>query len=80
MDVAVDHDRKRMLAPAVRQFAPSRIEKQLLTQVFELLCNPPSKVEHSESTSRETTRARSETQVSSELSACEKPFARRHVA
>lgn len=27
-------------ALVVRQFTPSRLERQLLTQVFELVCNP----------------------------------------
>lgn len=77
MDVAVDHERKRMPAVTVRQFAASRIEKQLLTQVFELLCNPPSRVECPESTYREAT---SGTQISGERSQHEEPFPGRRVA
>jgi hypothetical protein len=42
MDVAVNHDGKLTTAMTVRQFAPSRIEKQLLAQVFELLMTPRS--------------------------------------
>jgi hypothetical protein len=37
MDVAVNHDGKRTTATTVRQFAPSRVEKHWLAQVFELL-------------------------------------------
>jgi len=40
MDVAVDHDRKLVTAMAVRHFVPSRVEQELLAQVFELLCMP----------------------------------------
>jgi hypothetical protein len=31
-----------MTGSVVRQFAPSRIERQLLAQVFELVCGQPS--------------------------------------
>jgi len=40
MDVAVNQDGKLTTATTVRQFAPSRVEKQLLAQVFELLMTP----------------------------------------
>ncbi len=80
MDVAVNHDRRRVLAVRSRQFAPSRIERQLLTQVFEWLCNSPTQVEHPESADRGATKPGSETQGSIEPIGCEQPFARRHVA
>jgi hypothetical protein len=56
MDVAVDHDCKRMPAMTVRQFAPSRLEKQLLIQVFELAFNPQRQTNPLESARAETTR------------------------
>lgn len=80
MDVALGHDRKQLPAVTVRQFAASRIEKQLLTQVFELLCNPLSRVEHSQSPGRMATNPRSETEISNERGQCETPFARRRAA
>ena len=80
MDVALGHDRKPLPAVTVRQFTASRIEKQLLTQVFELLCSPLSRVEHPQSPGRMATNARSETEPSNERSQCEIPFARRRAA
>lgn len=38
-----------MTAAVVRQFTPSRIERQLLAQVFELVCGQRSEVEESRS-------------------------------
>ena len=34
----------RVIALVVRQFAPSRIERQLLAQVFDLVCCEPSPI------------------------------------
>ena len=78
MDVAIVHDRKRMPAVPVRQFAASRVEKQLLCQVFELLlCNPPTRVEFPESMGREATATQSAPHISNDRSQCEKPLVRR---
>ena len=38
MDDAGHGDRNSAIALVVRQFAPSRIERQLLAQVFDLVC------------------------------------------
>jgi hypothetical protein len=47
MDGSSKHGGKAMTAMVVRQFTPSRIERQLLAQVFELVCGPRWKAEGS---------------------------------
>lgn len=44
MDGLCNSASKKVAASVVREFSPSRIECQLLTQVFELVCGPPSAV------------------------------------
>ncbi len=44
-----------MTATVVRQFTPSRIERQLLAQAFELVCGQRSDVEESRSTGQSAT-------------------------
>ena len=39
MDDSGKDNRNRVIALVVRQFAPSRIERQLLAQVFDLVCH-----------------------------------------
>jgi hypothetical protein len=50
MDGALKDAGNAMAAMVVRQFTPSRIERQLLAQVFDLVCCQRSEVEESRST------------------------------
>lgn len=52
MDGVLNHASKGMTASVVRQFAPSRIERQLLAQVFELVCGQRSEGKDSRSGGR----------------------------
>jgi hypothetical protein len=52
MDGSLNDAGKAMAALVVRQFTPSRIEHQLLAQVFDLICGRQCAVEESHSTER----------------------------
>ena len=47
MDGSLNDAGNAMAAPVVRQFTPSRIEHQLLAQVFDLVCGRPCAAEES---------------------------------
>ncbi len=49
MDGLLMKSDKGMMATVVRQFTPSRIEQQLLAQVFELVCGQRSELDESRS-------------------------------
>jgi hypothetical protein len=52
MDVALNDAGNAVVALVVRQFTPSRIEKQLLAQVFDLICGHQCAVDESRSTGK----------------------------
>jgi hypothetical protein len=52
MDGSLNDAGNAMAAPVVRQFTPSRIEHQLLAQVFDLVCGQPCAAEESRFTGR----------------------------
>jgi hypothetical protein len=52
MDVSLNSAGNAMAALVVRQFAPSRIERQLLAQVFDLVCDQRCDVGQSRSIGR----------------------------
>lgn len=58
MDGWFDHAEKAMPATLVRQFTPSRIERQLLAEVFELVYGRRIEVEESHSAGRGPTQRR----------------------
>jgi len=66
-----------LTAVVIRQFTPSRIERQLLAQVFELVCGPQCEAEASHATalSRSPTHG-----VRTGERAIEAPSAGRHAA
>jgi hypothetical protein len=47
MDDLRKSDSSRVIALVVRQFTPARIERQLLAQVFDLVCNDAQRVSSS---------------------------------
>jgi hypothetical protein len=55
MDVPMNGAGNAVAAHVVRQFAPSRVEKQLLAQVFDLVCGQQCAVNASRSTGRGAT-------------------------
>jgi len=84
MDAVGNLDPKRVVLVTARQFVASRVEKQLLTQVFELLCHVPAGAEDcDESMGPETTTgtgSKSRTRKSDERNQGEKQIARRPAA
>ena len=56
MDGSFSGAGKAMTATVVRQFVRSRIERQLLAQVFELVCGPRREVEKSVAAGRNAAR------------------------
>ena len=56
MDGSSKHAGNAMPATVVRQFTPSRIERQLLAQAFELVCGPRWEAEDSACEDQNTAR------------------------
>lgn len=54
MDGSLNDAGIAMVALVVRQFTPSRIERQLLAQVFDLVCGQQCAVDESRSSGRST--------------------------
>jgi len=52
MDVSLNAAGNAMAARVVRQFTPSRIERQLLARVFDLVCDQRCEVDESHSIGR----------------------------
>ena len=55
MDGSLNDAGHAMAAMVVRQFTPSRIERQLLAQVFDLVCDQRCETDESHSTGRSAT-------------------------
>ncbi len=77
MDRPLSNAGTALTAVVIRQFTPSRIERQLLAQAFELVCDSRSELETSHSAALRTSPTHG---VSTGEQAIQAPSAGRHAA